>query len=52
LRERGASEEQESAWARHAFTWDPSMRELMIHRARNVKARVRYWWWRRRHASA
>jgi hypothetical protein len=52
LRGRGASEAEEHAWADEAFAWHPSLRELMIQRARNVKARLRYWWWRHRQASA
>ncbi len=52
MRERGATEAEEAAWARDAFTWHPSARKSVIQRARNIKAYLRYEWWRRRHASA
>jgi len=48
MRRSGATAEAESAWAREAFTWNPSPREALVQRGRNVKAEVRYWWWRRR----
>jgi hypothetical protein len=42
MRGRGASAEEEAAWAREAFTWNPAWGERVIQRARNVKARLRY----------
>jgi hypothetical protein len=48
MRERGAREAEEASWAREAFTGERTRREALIQRARNAKARVRYWWWRQR----
>jgi len=42
LRRQGASDEEEHAWARTAFTWNPTVREQLVQRARNIKAHVRY----------
>jgi hypothetical protein len=51
MRGNGESANDEFAWAREAFTWDPSPREALIQRGRNVKAEVRYWWWRQRNVT-
>jgi hypothetical protein len=51
LRSGGATEEEETAWARQAFTWNVSPRDALVQRARNVKAHTRYWWWRQRHTT-
>ena len=48
MRRDGATPDQETAWAREAFTWNPSAREALVQRARNLKAHARYWWWRQR----
>lgn len=50
LRERGATEEEETAWAREAFTWTPSAGERLTQSARNIKAHLRYRLWRWRHS--
>jgi hypothetical protein len=43
MRRSGATADEETAWAREAFTWNPSRHESLIQRARNVKAYLRYW---------
>jgi hypothetical protein len=42
MRRRGATEQEEDAWARGTFTWNPTFRDRLVQRARNVKARLRY----------
>ena len=42
LRGRGASADEDPAWAREACTWQPGFRDRVTQWARNVKARVRY----------
>jgi hypothetical protein len=48
LREAGASETDEVQAAREVFVWNPSFFDRAIQIARNIKARVRYHWWRLR----
>lgn len=42
LRARGASEAEETAWARTAFTWRPTLGDRAVQQARSVKAHLRY----------
>ena len=51
MRRNGAAPNEETAWAREAFTWNPSLQEALIQRGRNVKAHARYWWWRQRRST-
>jgi hypothetical protein len=48
LRAAGAGAEEEAAWAREVFVWRPAPRERLVQRARDVKALVRYAWWKLR----
>jgi hypothetical protein len=48
MRRHAATADEEAAWAREAFTWKPSPREALVQRGRNMKAELRYWWWRSR----
>lgn len=46
LRAAGARVEEEAAWARDVFVWKPTSAERLIQVGRNVKARLRYRWWK------
>jgi hypothetical protein len=46
LRAAGASVEEEAAWAREVFVWKPTLAQRLFQAGRNVKARVRYGWWK------
>jgi hypothetical protein len=48
LRAGGATAEEEAAWARDVFQWKPPLRERAVQHGRNVKALVRYAWWKLR----
>jgi hypothetical protein len=51
LRARDASADEETAWAREAFTWNPSARQRLTQFARTIKAHLRYRLWRLRHST-
>jgi hypothetical protein len=46
LRAAGASAEDEERLVREVFTQPPSAGERLLQLGRNVKARLRYDWWR------
>jgi hypothetical protein len=46
LRAAGAAAEDEAAWAREVFVWRPAARARLVQRGRDVKALVRYAWWK------
>jgi hypothetical protein len=46
LRAAGATTEEEAAWAREVFVWNPPIRARLVQQGRNVKALVRYAWWK------
>ena len=48
LRAAGATAEAEAAWARDVFVWKPAVRARVVQRGRDVKALVRYAWWKLR----
>ncbi|MEO8078833.1 MAG: hypothetical protein ABI818_21095, partial [Acidobacteriota bacterium] len=50
LRAAGAGAEEETAWAREVFVWHPGPRARLVQRGRDVKAVVRYAWWKLRAA--
>jgi hypothetical protein len=52
LRAAGATDEQERAWAGEVFAWNPTVAERAVQAGRELKAHVRYAWWKRRHAPA
>jgi hypothetical protein len=39
---------EEAAWASEVFAWKPGLRARVLQRGRNVKALVRYAWWKLR----
>ena len=48
LRTSGGTEADEAQMAREVFVWNPTVTDRAIQAARNVKARIRYDWWRMR----
>jgi hypothetical protein len=48
LRAAGAGAEEEAAWARRVFVWEPGPRQRLMQQGRDVKALVRYAAWKLR----
>jgi len=48
LRTAKAGADEEAAWAREVFVWKPTPGERLFQAGRNVKARLRYRWWKLR----
>ena len=46
LRQTDAGAEEEAAWARDVFVWNPTPWERLFQAGRDVKARLRYHWWK------
>jgi len=46
LRTAKAGADEEAAWAREVFVWKPTPGERLFQAGRNVKARLRYRWWK------
>jgi hypothetical protein len=48
LRAAAATAEAEAAWAREVFVWAPSPGQRLVQRGRDLKALLRYSWWKLR----
>jgi hypothetical protein len=48
LRESGAGAQEEADWARDVFVWKPTASQRLMQAGRNVKAHLRYRWWKLR----